>query len=215
MKNFGYAKNMSPDDYEYYSGGMELDEDVLTYTPKLWQAKQKKRNNRKNRYKKDATGLTSSEESAEEEVIIPKKNKKSGKKEYSPEQKAKLVARLKAGREKAKANRAKKKAVVAPKKEEIVVNNIEPKATPAPKQPIAPTPPPEPKPQTKKEPGLRDFLSAIESKWEKRMSAVEARHAKQLEAAKPPPSTPQPKPVAAPINIPPPRSLGRFQAARW
>lgn len=213
MKNFGYAKNMSPDDYEYYSGGMALDEDVLTYTPKLWQAKQKKRNNRKNRYKKEATGLTSSEESAEEEVIIPKKNKKSGKKEYSPEQKAKLVARLKAGREKAKANRAKKKEVVEPKKEEIVVNNIEPKATPAPKQPIAPTPPPEPKPQTKKEPGLRDFLSAIESKWEKRMSAVEARHAKQLEAKTPP--KPQPQPVAAPINIPPPRSLGRFQAARW
>tara|TARA_R110002012_G_scaffold176_2_gene628 strand:+ start:3578 stop:4219 length:642 start_codon:yes stop_codon:yes gene_type:complete len=213
MSELGYAKNMSPDDYEYYSGGMELDKDILTYAPKLWQSKQEKRNNRKSRYEKDATGLTSSEESEEEPPIVPKKNKKSGKKEYSAEQKAKLVARLKAGREKAKANRQKKKAALEPKKKEVVVNTIE--SAPA---PPTPSPPPqEPKPQPKKEPGLRDYLSAIESRWEKRMSAVEARHAKELEAKaapKPQPTAPKPQP-AQPINIPPPRSVGRFKAAMW
>ena len=154
MSELGYAKNMSPDDYNYYSGGMELDKDILTYAPKLWQSKQEKRNNRKSRYEKDATGLTSSEESAEEPPIVPKKNKKSGKKEYSAEQKAKLVARLK---------------------------------------------------------------SAIEKRWEARMSAVEKRHVKELEAKaapKPQPTAPKPQPTQ-PINIPAPRSVGRFKAAMW
>ena len=49
------------------------------------------------------------------------------------------------------------------------------------------------------------------------MSAVEKRHVKELEAKaapKPQPTAPKPQPTQ-PINIPAPRSVGRFKAAMW
>ena len=217
MKSIGYAKEMEKEDYDHYAQGLTIDNDILTYKPTLWANKQRKRNKRQSKYaSQDPLGLTSdSGESDDPEPapkVVPKKNKKTGKKTYSDEQKAVLVARLKAGREKAKLTRAKKKAEAkAPTAEKRVNVEIKEKLAP---------PSVKPKTQTK-EPGLKDYLSAIERRWEARMSAVEKRHQEAMTAketiphkiANPPPA-PTPKPLAPP-PLPPALRLGRYRAANW
>ena len=216
MKSIGYAKEMEKEDYDHYAQGLTIDNDILTYKPTLWANKQRKRNKRQSKYaSQDPLGLTSdSGESDDPEPapkVVPKKNKKTGKKTYSDEQKAVLVARLKAGREKAKLTRAKKKAEAKAQTAEKIVN-VEIKEKPV--QSV------KPKTQTK-EPGLKDYLSAIERRWEARMSAVEKRHQEAMTAketiphkiANPPPA-PTPKPLAPP-PLPPALKLGRYRAANW
>lgn len=223
--NFGKARDMSDSDYNKYSGGLEIDKDILTYSPQSWVSKQKRRNSRKTKYESNpdgvGTGETTSDDSADEPPpkIIPKKNKKSGKKEYTDEQKAALVARLKAGRAKAKAARAAKKATPPPpvvkektEKPAVIVN------TPTPVKKVeTPKPAAAVKPERNASDVIQGYFTAMERRFEERLNSQEARHKKEMETSRPTivPKV-KPTPPAAPIPIPKPAiSLGRFKNAAW